>query len=140
MQLQIKRLTPEARLPVVDATGENAGIDIHTVEHALLEPGRIHACATGLATAFPPGYAGILRDRSGLGSKGIHLLGGVIDAGYRGEWKVLLVNLGTEPYQIEPGDRVAQLIFHQVAPVEVEEVAELPDSLRGARGFGSSGR
>ncbi len=140
MQLQIRRLNPAATLPVFDESGENAGIDLHTVEALALEPGRVQACPTGIATCFEPGYVGLLRDRSGLGSRGIHLLGGVIDASYRGEWKVLLINLGDQTYQIEAGDRVAQLIFHRVEPVEIREVEELPDSDRGARGFGSSGR
>ncbi len=140
MQLQIKRLCEEAILPVADPSGENAGIDLHTTAATALEPGRVTVCPTGITTCFPPGYVGLLRDRSGLGSRGIHLLGGVIDSGYRGEWKVLLINLGSETYHVEPGDRVAQLIFHRVELAEIEEVAELPESLRGAAGFGSSGR
>ena len=95
---------------------------------------------TGIAVEFPEGYVALLWDRSGLGSKGIHRLAGVIDSGYRGEWKVVLLNTTKEPFEIKKGDKIIQCIIQKFEPVEILEVDELSNSQRGEKGFGSSGR
>ena len=139
----MRRLRPDARLPGRAHPGD-AGLDLSAVEPLELAPGARGAASTGLAVAIPPGHAGLVVPRSGLARRhGVTVANapGLIDAGYRGELQVLLVNLGAEPYRIEPGDRVAQLVVVPVSLADVAEVEELPDSAdgRGAGGFGSSG-
>jgi dUTP pyrophosphatase len=143
MRVRIRRLTPEARLPeYAHGPGEDAGMDLRSVEEAVLEPHVPRAVATGLSIELPPGFEAQVRPRSGLAAR--HALTvpnspGTIDPGYRGEIKVLLLNLGTEPYTVRPGDRIAQLVVARYEPVEWDE-GELNHSRRGAGGFGSSGR
>jgi len=143
MRVRIRRLTPEARLPeYAHGPGEDAGMDLRSVEEAVLEPHVPRAVATGLAIELPPGFEAQVRPRSGLAAR--HAITvpnspGTIDPGYRGEIKVILVNLGTEPYTVRPGDRIAQLVVARYEPVEWEE-GELNHSRRQAGGFGSSGR
>jgi len=143
MRVRIRRLTPEARLPeYAHGPGEDAGMDLRSVEEAVLEPRVPRAVATGLAIELPPGFEAQVRPRSGLAAR--HAITvpnspGTIDPGYRGEIKVILVNLGTEPYTVRPGDRIAQLVVARYEPVEWEE-GELNHSRRQAGGFGSSGR
>ncbi|MDX6411116.1 MAG: dUTP pyrophosphatase, partial [Gaiellaceae bacterium] len=108
-----------------------------------LEPGGRATVGTGLAVAIPEGYAGFVQPRSGLAAKhGITIVNapGLVDSGYRGEVMVVLLNTDrTEPFEVEPGMRIAQLVLLEVPAVDVEIVDELPDSERGARGHGSSG-
>lgn len=137
--LQVKKLSTNAILPAKE-NAFDAGIDLFTNESYTLQPGERHLFSTGLAIVFPENYVGLLWDRSGLGSKGIHRLAGVIDSGYRGEWKVVLVNLSEEPYEIKAGDKVIQCILQKFEPVDIKEVKELNESVRGEKGFGSSGR
>lgn len=136
---KVKKLSPDATLPTKENPGD-AGIDIYTSESYTLKSGERHMFATGIAVQFPRGYVALLWDRSGLGSKGVHRLAGVIDSGYRGEWKVVLVNLTKEPFPITKGDKIIQCILQQYEPVKIQAVKELKESKRGARGFGSSGR
>lgn len=136
---RVKKLSPDAILPS-KGDPSDAGIDIYTNESYTLQPGERHAFSTGIAVEFPSGYVALFWDRSGLGSKGIHRLAGVVDAGYRGEWKVIVINLSAEPYEVKAGDKIVQCVFQKFEPVEIEEVEELVDSKRGERGFGSSGR
>lgn len=136
---QIQRLLANAKLPgKKDAS--DAGIDIFTNETYTLKAGETHAFSTGIAAAFPKGYVALIWDRSGLGSQGIHRLAGVIDSGYRGEWKIVLINLSKKSYKIQAGDKIAQCILQKFEPVKVKETKKLPSSKRGAKGFGSSGR
>ena len=117
-------------------------MDVKAVESALLEPGHPKAVGTGLALEIPPGYEVQIRPRSGLALKHAITLPNApatIDPGYRGELKVILLNLGRTAYQVHPGDRIAQMVVAQYEAVEWEE-GELADSTRGAGGFGSSGR
>ena len=117
-------------------------MDLHAVEAATLEPGIPVAVPTGLVIEVPPGYEGQVRPRSGLALKhaiSIPNAPGTIDPGYRGEVRVILINLGKNNYAIQPGDRIAQLVVTRYEPVEWEE-AEINSSRRGAGGFGSSGR
>jgi dUTP pyrophosphatase len=141
--LRYRRLTPEA-LPPTRAHDGDAGFDLHAVEHATIEPGGRAGVGTGLAVAIPSGYAGLVVPRSGLAARhGISLVNapGVIDAGYRGELRVLLWNGDpAQTFTVEPGDRIAQLVLVAVEAPELEEVGELDATARGEGGFGSTGR
>lgn len=136
---QVKKLSPDATLPT-KTNASDAGIDIYTNESYVLQPGERHMFTTGISCAIPDGYVALLWDRSGLGSKGIHRFAGVIDSGYRGEWKVILYNSTNEPFEIKSGDKIIQCIIQQFEPAEITEAQELNDTGRGASGFGSSGR
>lgn len=120
---------------------EDAGMDLHSVETVTLAPGDTKLVATGLAIELPPGYEAQIRPRSGLALKHSITLPNspaTIDPGYRGEIRVILHNLGSEPFRILPGERLAQMVIARYESVEWEE-SELADSLRGEGGFGSSG-
>lgn len=139
--VRFKRLDPDATLPRYSHPGD-AGLDLAANEAREVAPGERAAVATGLAVAIPHGWVGLVHPRSGLALRhGLTVVNapGTIDAGYRGEVKVLLVNLGDEPVRVERGDRIAQLVVQQVGHVHVAEVAELPGSERGSGGFGSTG-
>lgn len=139
LSFRVKKIAPTAVLPA-KANPSDAGIDIFTNESYTLAPGERHMFSTGICVEFPEGYVALLWDRSGLGSKGVHRLAGVIDSGYRGEWRVVLLNTTQEPYEVKAGDKVVQCILQKFEPAEIEEVHELEDSERGEKGFGSSGR
>jgi dUTP pyrophosphatase len=140
--VQVTRLRPDARLPAQAYDGD-AGLDLSACERVVLGPGERAVVGTGIAVAIPPGHAGLVLPRSGLAAR--HGLGkvnapGLIDEGYRGEVKVILLNTDrTEPFVVEPGMRIAQLVVVELPQVEVVEVDELPPSDRGAGGLGSSG-
>lgn len=136
---RVKKLADDAVLPTKEHASD-AGIDIYSNETYTLQPGERHMFSTGIAVEFSEGYVALLWDRSGLGSKGIHRLAGVIDSGYRGEWKVVLLNTTGEPYEIKKGDKIIQCVMQQFEPVEIVEAEEVSETVRGARGFGSSGR
>ena len=141
--IRLKRLAHGEGLPLpVYATAHAAGMDIVSAEELVLAPGARHAVATGFAIAIPEGYEVQVRPRSGLALKhGITCLNtpGTIDADYRGEVKVILANLGTEPFHIGRGDRVAQLVPAPVQRARFEEVDALDETERGSGGFGSTG-
>ncbi len=141
IELPIRRLRPDAEVPTRAYDGD-AGIDLAACERVELGPGERALVPTGLAVAIPEGYAGYVQPRSGLATKhGISIVNtpGLIDAGYRGELLVNLLNTDArEPFVVEPGMRIAQLVVLQVPQVSLVEVDELPESERGARGFGSS--
>ena len=125
------------------AREHDAGLDLYAAEAVTIEPGARALVPTGIAVAIPQGYAGFVLPRSGLALRlGVTQLNapGLIDAGYRGEVKVLLVNHDRAAASIARGDRIAQLVIQRVEPAELIEVDELPPSDRGAGGFGSSGR
>ncbi len=140
--LRVRRLHPDAILPRRAHDGD-AGLDLHAVEAATLVPGARASVGTGLALAIPYGQAGLVLPRSGLALRsGIALVNapGLIDAGYRGEIRVLLLNTDrATACEIAAGDRIAQLVLVRVELPPTVEVDELPDSSRGAGGFGSSG-
>jgi dUTP pyrophosphatase len=143
MSLRVRRLDPDARLPTRAHEGD-AGLDLYALERAVLAPGERASLRTGIAIEIPPGQAGLVLPRSGLAARhGIALVNapGLVDAGYRGELRVLLLNTDRgEPCEIVPGDRIAQLVLVAVETPEVIEVEELEVSERGLGGFGSSGR
>ena len=142
--IRVKRLPHGAGLPLpAYATSGAAGMDVVTAEDLVLAPGARHAVATGFAVAIPPGYEVQVRPRSGLALKhGVTCLNtpGTIDADYRGEVKVILANLGAEPFAVKRGERIAQLVPAAVTRAAFEEVAELDATDRGHGGFGSTGR
>jgi dUTP pyrophosphatase len=143
MQLRVARLDPSAVLPSRANSGD-AGLDLHAVERVTLQPGGRASVGTGLAVEIPPGHAGLVLPRSGLAAKhGIGFVNspGLIDSGYRGEVRILLINTDrAEPFEVQPGDRIAQLLVAPFVDADPVEVSELNESLRGAAGFGSSGR
>jgi dUTP pyrophosphatase len=143
MQIRIQRIHPEAILPkYAHGPEEDAGMDLHAVEPVTLEPGVPRLVSTGLTIELPPGFEAQVRPRSGLALKHAITMPnapGTIDPGYRGELRVILLNLGREPYAIAPGDRIAQMIVARYEAVEWLET-ELATSRRGAGGFGSSGK
>lgn len=142
MTLEVARLEPSALLPTRAYEGD-AGLDLHAAHSATLRPGERASIGTGIAVAIPSGHAGLVLPRSGLALRhGIALVNapGLIDEGYRGELRVLLLNTDRrQTFEIAAGDRIAQLLVVAVATLEVVEVAELGASARAARGFGSSG-
>jgi dUTP pyrophosphatase len=142
IQLPIQRLRDDAILPARAYHGD-AGLDLAACERVELEPGERAVVGTGLAVAIPEGYAGFVQPRSGLADRhGITIVNspGLIDSGYRGELKVILLNTdSTHPFVVEPGMRIAQLVVLEAPGVELDEVDELPATERGVRGHGSSG-
>ena len=141
-ELRVRRLEPAARLPV-RAHDDDAGYDLCALEAATLAPGERAMLRTGIAIELPAGHAGLVVPRSGLAARhGISVVNapGLIDAGYRGELKVLLLNTDrTQPFEIAPGDRIAQLVIVAVATPAIAEREELAQTARGEGGFGSSG-
>ena len=140
--LRVQRLDPAAKLPV-RAHDDDAGYDLHALQAARLAPGERATIRTGIAIELPPGHAGLVLPRSGLAARhGIAIVNapGLIDAGYRGELKVLLLNTDrSATFDIAAGDRIAQLVIVAVATPDVVEAGDLAATARGARGFGSSG-
>jgi dUTP pyrophosphatase len=143
MQIRIQRIHPDAILPkYAHGPEEDAGMDLHSVEAVTLDPGVPRLVPTGLTIELPPGFEAQVRPRSGLALKHAITMPnapGTIDPGYRGELRVILLNLGREPYAIAPGDRIAQMIVARYEAVEWHET-ELAESSRGVGGFGSSGK
>ena len=141
LELPVRRLRDDAVLPEQAYAGD-AGLDLATCERVELGPGERALVPTGLAVAVPDGYAGFVQPRSGLAARrGITVVNspGLIDSGYRGEVKVVLLNTDpAESFVAEPGERIAQLVVLRVPAVEPVEVDALPESERGALGFGSS--
>jgi dUTP pyrophosphatase len=141
IELSIQRLRADAVVPTRAYAGD-AGLDLASCERVELGPGERATVATGLAVAIPDGYAGFVQPRSGLASRhGITIVNtpGLVDSGYRGELKVILLNTdANEAFVVEPGMRIAQLVVMQVPEIDPVEVDELPESERGVRGFGSS--
>ena len=141
IDLRVRRLRDDAVLPSQAYAGD-AGLDLAAAESVTIGPGERAVVGTGLAVAIPDGYTGLVVPRSGLAARnGIGKVNspGVIDAGYRGEVRVVLLNTDRrEPFTVEPGMRIAQLLVVPVPPVRLVEVDELPESERGERGFGSS--
>jgi dUTP pyrophosphatase len=143
MQIRIARVHPDAVLPrYAHGPEEDAGMDLCAVEEVTLAPGKAQLVPTGLTIELPPGYEAQVRPRSGLALKHSITMPnapGTIDPGYRGELRVILLNLGREPYTLHAGDRIAQMIVARYESVQWLE-AELGASGRGTGGFGSSGR
>lgn len=140
--MKVAKLDPRARLPT-RAYDHDAGFDLYALESRRLGPGGRGSVGTGIAVEIPQGQAGLVLPRSGIAERhGIALVNapGLIDSGYRGELRVLLLNTdAVEPFEVSEGDRIAQLVLVRIESPELEEVEELISSERGAGGFGSSG-
>jgi dUTP pyrophosphatase len=113
---------------------------MYSIESLTLSPGDVHKVGTGVAVELPSGSVGLLWDRSSMGAKGVRVLGGVIDEGYRGEIKVVLSNVGRDTIHIKKGDKIAQFLIQPIMHMSVEEVETLTEASRGEKGFGSSGQ
>ena len=140
IEVPVRRLRPDAHIPEPAYDGD-AGLDLAACDHVALGAGERAVVPTGLAVEIPEGYAGFVQPRSGLAARhGIGIVNspGLIDSGYRGEIRVVLLNTGVETFSVEPGMRIAQLVVVPVAAVRLVEVDELAASDRGVRGFGSS--
>ena len=138
MELKIKRLNPAAKLPGYGHAGD-AGLDLYAAVEYVLGPGAVFAVPTGIKMAIPKGYVGLVWDKSGISLKGVHRLAGVVDAGYRGEVQVVMINLGKEPFEIKAGMKIAQMLIQPVISMSIIEAEELDDTVRGEGGFGSTG-
>ncbi len=139
IKLKVKRIHKDAKLPLYQHKGD-AGLDVFSTVSCVLEKGEFKPIPSGIKVAIPEGYVGLIWDKSGISLKGVHRLAGVIDSGYRGEVKVVMVNLGEKTFVIEKGMKIAQLLIQPVSEVEVEEAEELEDTSRGEEGFGSTGK
>ena len=139
MKIKIKKLKENSKLLKYHHPGD-VGMDMYAMETVTLKPMEHHRFFHGFALEFPVGYAAIVKDKSSISKALLHTMGGVFDAGYRGEYNTHLVNLGSEPYTVEEGDKISQLIIYPVVIGELEEVDELSESERGEGGFGSTGK
>lgn len=139
MKLKIKKLRNDAVVPT-RAHHDDAGIDFYAYGEHTINPHETLFVPTGIACEIEEGYVGLIWDKSSIGAKSIKTLGGVIDAGYRGDIKIMIHNLSDEAYTFSHGHKVAQMIIQKVEFPDIEEVTELSDSLRGEGGFGSTGK
>jgi dUTP pyrophosphatase len=139
MKIKVKKIRDDARLPT-RAHHDDAGIDLYSCGEHIVVSGETKFIEIGIALEIPEGYVGLIWDKSSIGSKSIKTLGGVIDAGYRGELKIMVHNLSENSYTFEHGHKVAQMLIQKVELCDIEEVNELSDSHRGDRGFGSTGK
>lgn len=140
MKINFKKLHSDTKVPSF-AHATDAGFDLFAIEDTTIAPGERKSIPTGLALAIPDGYVGLIWDKSGISHKhGIKTIGGVIDAEYRGEILIGMINLSNESYTFEKGHKVAQMIIQERVYVDFEEVEELDETTRGAGGFGSTGK
>ncbi len=139
MKIKIKKLKDNAIIPKSMHKGD-AALDIYSCIDINIQPGERVLIDTGISMAIPQGYFGNIRDRSGLAVKhGLHTMAGVVDSNYRGEIKIVIINLSKEEYSVKQGDRVAQMIIQEVNEIVLEEVEDLDSTERGGGGFGDSG-
>lgn len=141
MKLRVKRLCEEAKIPGYAHEGDS-GMDLYSVEDLTLAPGERRLVKTGLQIALPRGFEAQVRPKSGLAANfGVTVLNtpGTIDSGYRGEIMAIMVNLGSQPYRVEKGKKIAQMVIAKVEEAKVEEVDSLDETARKGNGFGSTG-
>lgn len=140
MKIRVKKLQPDAKLPAYGRPGD-AGMDFFCSETVTIEPGQRKQIGTGVALEIPEGFVALSWDKSGLShNHGLHLLGGVFDHTYRGEYKIMLLNTSDQAYTFNAGDKVAQILIQPITTVEIEETDQLSETVRGDHGFGSSGK
>jgi dUTP pyrophosphatase len=139
MIIKVKKLKPDAKLPKYHHPGD-VGMDVYSMEDVTVKPGENYRFWHGFALEFPAGYVALIMDKGSISKAGFVHMGGVYDAGYRGEYNTLLVNLSDTPYTFEKGDKVAQLVMMPVSIGKVKEVKKLNESARGEGKFGSTGR
>ncbi len=138
MKLRTKKLKSYAKLPTYAVSGD-AGMDMYSSESYIIKPGENIPVSTGIATEIPFGFVGLIWDKGGIAKKSLKTVGGVVDAGYRGDIAVQVVNLGKEDYAINRGDKVAQMLIQKVELCEIIETEQLSESERGDGRFGSTG-
>lgn len=138
MELKVKKVQMDAKLPQYGHTGD-AGLDLFSSIDFVLEKGQVEAIPSGIKVAIPDGYVGLIWDKSGVSLKGVHRLAGVIDSGYRGEVKVVMINLSDKPFAIDKGMKIAQMLVQPITLVRVVEAEDLDNTSRGEGGFGSTG-
>ncbi|MFZ2150065.1 MAG: dUTP diphosphatase [Minisyncoccia bacterium] len=139
MKIKVKKLKENAKLPSYHHPGD-VGMDLYSMEEVTVKPGEHYRFWHGFAMEFPEGYSALIMDKGSISKAGFVHMGGVYDAGYRGEYNTLLVNLSDKPYTFEEGDKVSQLVIVPVEIAELEETDTLSDSARGEGKFGSTGR
>jgi dUTP pyrophosphatase len=139
MHVNIKRLFPDAKLPNYAHPGD-VGLDMYARDACELPPGELHIFYVGWSLEFEEGYAAIVKDKGSVGGKGVITVGGVFDAGYRGEYNVGLLNLSQEIFSVKKGQKIAQLVLFPVVIAQLQEVSALSDSVRGDGRFGSTGK
>ncbi|MES3032350.1 MAG: dUTP diphosphatase [Patescibacteria group bacterium] len=139
MKIKVKKLKEGAKLPTYHHPGD-VGMDLYSMETVTVKPGEHHRFWHGFALEFSEGYGSIIMDKSSISKAGLAHIGGVFDAGYRGEYNTLLVNLSDKSYTFEEGDKVSQLVILPVVIGELEEVDILSESARGEGRFGSTGK
>lgn len=139
MPILIKKLSPTATIPKY-VHPHDAGMDLYSNETITLQPQERKLISTGVAMAIPSGYVGLIWDKSGIATNhGLKTMAGVIDSGYRGEIKILIHNFSNQPYTVQAGTKIAQMLIQPVVQKEIIEVQELDDTSRGKEGFGSTG-
>jgi len=139
MELKVKKIQKDVKLPRYGHKGD-AGLDLFSSVDFVLAEGQVEAIPTGINIAVPEGYVGLIWDKSGVSLRGVHRLAGVIDSGYRGEVKVVMVNLSHKPFVIDRGTKIAQMLVQPITKVDVVEVNDLDETSRGEGGFGSTGK
>jgi dUTP pyrophosphatase len=139
MELKVKKIHPDAKLPQYSHKGD-AGLDLFSSIDCVLKKGEVKPIPAGIKMAIPEGYVGLVWDKSGISLQGVHRLAGVVDSGYRGEVRVVMVNLGEKPFVVEKGMKIAQLLIQPVIELKVMEVETLEETSRGENGFGSTGK
>lgn len=141
MKLEVKKIDPQAKLPSYEHPGD-AGLDLYALEDFVVPAReRKSGIRTGVSVAIPDGCVGLFWDKSGLAAKhGLKVMAGVIDAGYRGELLLTLLNTSETDYHFKAGEKVMQMLIQKVERVDISEVNELPESIRGEGGFGSTGK
>lgn len=138
MKIKIKKLNSDAIIPKYAHEGD-AGMDLFSIENLVLKPKHRAVIGTGISIELPRGYVSLIWDKSGIASKGIKTMGGVIDCGYRGEYKIVLINLSSENFEIKKGQKIAQVLIQKIESPSIEIVNELSKSSRAEGGFGSTG-
>ncbi len=140
MNIRIKRINPEAKLPEYAHKGD-AGMDLFSVIDTKIKPKHRLAVPTGIEMEIPKGYVGLVWDKSGISLKeGIKTMAGVIDSSYRGEIKIVVINLGSKVFSITRGMKIAQMLIQPIITAKIKEAGNLAESKRGRKGFGSTGR
>ena len=138
MDIRIKKINQDAKIPVYAHAGD-AGMDLFSCVDMVIGPGETMPVQTGIRMAIPAGYVGLVWDKSGISLKGVHRLAGVVDAGYRGEVRVVMANVGRELFIVKAGMKIAQMLIQPVEAPTIIEADELDDTSRGDGGFGSTG-
>lgn len=139
MKIKIQKLNPEAKIPNYAKPGD-AGMDLYSAQDLILKPGERTLVGTGIKMELPDGYASLIWDKSGIaGNFGIKTMGGVIDATYRGEYKIVLINLSKKDFIVKKGIKIAQILIQKVEQAEIEIVENLSETERGENSFGSTG-